>query len=298
MATLREIRRRIGVVKSTQKITKAMKMVAASKLRRAQEAVLAARPYAKTIQKLVSNLSETSIVNENILFQKREIKSVAVIVITSDRGLCGAFNSNVIKGTVAYIEENFKVLHKAGKVDLVCLGKKGYDFFRKNKYNITYKYTGLLQDLKFDDAKSIITEIVRKFTNGEYDRVDLIYNEFKSIIHQRVIIETIFPLSRENLLVKKPTIKSISHDNIIYEPSRELILSALLPRYINFKFWHAILESKTAEQAARMTAMENATFNAAELIETLQLSYNKARQASITKELLEIVSGAESLRSA
>lgn len=298
MATLREIRRRIGGVKSTQKITKAMKMVAAAKLRRAQEAVMAARPYARTIRGLVGSLSEVTDLDEHPLFLKRDVKSVAIIVIGADRGLCGAFNSNVIKKTIRHIEEFYKPLKDSGNIHLICIGKKSGDYFQKNHYNVAGKHAGILHEMNFLNAQSIMKEAVARFLKGEYGRIDLIYNEFKSIIHQRIVVEPVLPLDRANLVQLTNDEKLRGTGNIIYEPSRESILSAVLPKHINFQLWQAMLESNAAEQGARMTAMDNATSNAADLIQILQLSYNKARQASITKELLEIVSGAEALRSA
>jgi F-type H+-transporting ATPase subunit gamma len=296
MATLREIRRRIGGVKSTQKITKAMKMVAASKLRRAQDAVIAARPYARTIRTLVSQLSTAAGVLEHPLFRTREIKSVAIIVITSDRGLCGAFNSNVIKKTIHHIEEHYHALNESGNVHLFCVGKKGNDYFNKNHYDVNGKFSGILRSLNYENARNVIEEITAKFLNGEYDRVEILYNEFKSIMHQRIVVEPLLPLSLENLKAFADDAGPERSIYSIYEPSLESILTALLPRHLNFQMWHAMLESTASEQGARMTAMDNATSNAAELIRILQLSYNKARQASITKELLEIVSGSEALR--
>jgi len=298
MATLREIRRRIGGIKSTQKITKAMKMVAAAKLRRAQDAVIAARPYARTIRTLVSHLSAVSSVDEHPLFREREMNSVAIIVITSDRGLCGAFNSNVIKKTIHHIEERYHSLNSSGNVHLLCIGKKGSDYFQKNHYNVIGKFTGILHEMNYVNAQRVMGDVTAKFLNGEYDRVELLYNEFESIIHQRIVIETLLPLSLENLRVFAGDAGPKRAAYSIYEPSLQSILTALLPKHLNFQMWHAMLESNASEQGARMTAMDNATSNAAELIRTLQLSYNKARQASITKELLEIVSGAEALRNA
>ncbi len=298
MATLREIRRRIGGVKSTQKITKAMKMVAAAKLRRAQDAVIAARPYARTIRTLVSHLATVSSVDEHPLFREREMNSIAIIIITSDRGLCGAFNSNVIKNTIHHIEERYNSLNSSGNVHLLCIGKKGSDYFHKNHYNVIGKFTGILREMNYVNAQRVMGEVTTKFLNGEYDRVELLYNEFKSIMHHRIVIEPLLPLSLENLRAFEGDAGPKRDAYSIYEPSLQIILTALLPKHLNFQLWHAMLESNASEQGARMTAMDNATSNAADLIRTLQLSYNKARQASITKELLEIVSGAEALRNA
>jgi len=299
MATLREIRQRIGGIKSTQKITKTMKMVAAAKLRRAQEAVVAARPYARVMRGLVGQLSAAVAVMEHPLFQEREIRSAAIIIVTSDRGLCGAFNANIIRNTIHHIEERYSELNRSGKVQLFCIGKKGTDFFRKNGYAVTGTYSGILRDLSYINAQKLTEDVTAKFLNGEYDRVEVIYNEFKSIMSHRIITETLLPMNLENLRTASPGgVQKERAPYSIYEPSLESILKALLPKHLNFRIWHAMLESNASEHGARMTAMDSATSNAAELIRTLQLSYNKARQASITKELLEIVSGAEALRNA
>lgn len=304
MATLREIRRRISGVKNTQKITKAMKMVAAAKLRRAQEAVIAARPYARKMQELLHKLSGISDPTVHPLFERREVESVALIIVTADRGLCGAFNANIIRTAVQRINTIYEKLYKEGKVNLICVGRKSADFFSKNNYKIANKYTGIYGDLNFSHAQTIIGEVVRGFTAGEYDKVEIIYNEFKSIAQQRIATEQVLPIqslpSNPKLdlpaLAKAgiPNQKSVL--NYIFEPSSDAIILSLIPKHLNFQMWHALLESNAAEQGARMAAMDNATTNATDMIKALQLSYNKARQSSITKELLEIVSGAEALK--
>ncbi len=300
MATLREIRRRIGGVKSTQKITKAMKMVAAAKLRRAQEAVIAARPYARKMRDLLQHLAAVVDVSANPLFADRPIHSVAMVIVTADRGLCGAFNANIIRSAVMHVHAHYQELFETGNVKLIIVGKKGADFFLKNGYPIRDRYVGLFADLSFAKVQGIVGKITSGYLAGEYDRVEIIYNEFKSIIQQRVVIDQMLPIRAEQQQPasaasnEKPKAK-IQLD-YIYEPSSEAIISALVPKHLNFQLWRVLLESNAAEQGARMTAMENATTNASDLIRTLQLSYNKARQASITKELLEIVSGAEALK--
>ncbi len=296
MATLREIRRRISSVKSTQKITKAMKMVAAAKLRRAQDAVISARPYARKLKELFSHLNGVMDIEAHPMFIERPIESVAIIVVTADRGLCGAFNSNIIKSTVNYIRSNYADLNNAGKVKLVCVGRKGNDFFQKNGFQVLAKYIGIYNDLNFAGARSIIEEVAKGYLAGEYDRVEIIYNEFKSIVQQRVAVERLLPIQTDVINSQLQSSASKSPINYIYEPSVREIIGGLVPRHINFQIWRALLESNAAEQGARMSAMENATTNASDLIRTLQLSYNKARQSSITKELLEIVGGAEALK--
>jgi F-type H+-transporting ATPase subunit gamma len=294
MATLREIRRRISGVKSTQKITKAMKMVAAAKLRRAQEAVIAARPYARQMKDLLQHLSDVVDVSAFPLFAERELQRVAVIVVTADRGLCGAFNSNLIRATAAHVKTKHKELFQGGRVDLISVGRKGTDFFQKNGYAIASRHVGIFAGLQFDNARAIVREAVEGFLSGKYDRVDVVYNEFKSVIQQRVTVEQLLPIQKSQAAATDGK----SRLDYIYEPSSSEIISALVPKHLNFQLWRILLESSASEQGARMTAMDNATTNASDLIRDLQLSYNKARQASITKELLEIVSGAEALKAA
>jgi F-type H+-transporting ATPase subunit gamma len=310
MATLREIRRRISGVKSTQKITKAMKMVAAAKLRRSQDAVISARPYARKMKELLQQLAAVVDVTAQPLFATREVKNVAIIVVTADRGLCGAFNANIIRATVHHIRDNYAQLHAAGNVKLIVIGKKGHDYFFKNEYHIDEKHLGIFSELNFSKAQEIARDFVRRYLRGEYDRVEIIYNEFKSIIHQHLVIEQLLPIPEHTVTqpsannAGQPAPAGESHAggeagvDYIYEPSGDEIIAALLPKHINFQIWKALLESNASEQGARMTAMDNATTNASDLIRDLQLSYNNARQASITKELLEIVSGAEALKQA
>jgi F-type H+-transporting ATPase subunit gamma len=298
VATLREIRRRIGGVKSTQKITKAMKMVAAARLRRAQDAVIAARPYARSMRKLLRHIATRIDVSTDPYFTARQVRQVAIVVVTADRGLCGAFNANIIRAAVTHIRTNYPELHREDRVHLICVGRKGTDFFQKNNYPIDAKHVGIFGSLSIANAREIVAQMKEGFLGGRYDRVEIVYNEFKSIMHQRIVIEQILPIPPEEVLGNSAGKKLASYVNYIYEPSIEAILSALVPRHLNFQMYHILLESNAAEQGARMTAMDNATTNASDLIHALQLSYNKARQASITKELLEIVSGAEALKQA
>jgi F-type H+-transporting ATPase subunit gamma len=292
MATLREIKRRISGVKSTQKITKAMKMVAAAKLRRAQDSIIAARPYARKMKELLGHLSTAVEGNTNPFMVEREVKKIALVVVTSDRGLCGAFNSNIIKTTASHINKNYAEANLSGNLHLITIGRKGYDFFVKRNYKIDSKYIGIFSNLNFQIAKDIITELSSGFLTGKYDKVEIIFNEFKSIMQQKIVIEQLFPIP------SIPFTEGGSHiqTDYIYEPSSKQIIDALVPKHLNFQMWRVLLESNASEQGARMTAMDNATTNARDLISSLQLIYNKARQASITKELLEIVSGAEALK--
>jgi F-type H+-transporting ATPase subunit gamma len=306
MATLREIRRRISGVKSTQKITKAMKMVAAAKLRRAQDAVIAARPYARIMKELLTRLASEVDLTANPHFAPRPLKKVAVIVVTADRGLCGAFNSNLVRAAALHCREQYGALAAEGGLKIICIGRKGFEFFTKREFAVAGKYLGVYAGLQFSTAQGIVTEVVKAFLAGEYDRVEIVSNEFKSIVQHRIVIDQFLPIPS---IPKDAPVSPGGHApaprsshvpeprlDYIYEPSGEAIISALVPKHLNFQLWRILLESNAAEQGARMSAMDNATTNASELIRDLQLSYNKARQASITKELLEIVSGAEALK--
>lgn len=289
MATLREIRGRIVGVKKTQKITKAMKMVAAAKLRRAQSGVIAARPYARALNVLLEHLAGGADLAQHPLVAPREVRSAAIVVVTSDRGLCGPFNSNIIKTVVARLAATYPGMHEEGRLRLYCVGRKGSDFFTKRHYRVAGKYIGATSALVFGQAQAICRELVEAYRKGEVDRVEIVYNEFKSIAAQKIVVEQFLPIPSGEKSKGPET-------DYIYEPSREEIVNRLLPRHLEFRIWKVLLESNASEQGARMTAMENATENANEMISTLQLSYNKARQASITKELLEVVGGAEALR--
>ena len=290
MATLREIRRRISGVKSTQKITKAMKMVAAARLRRAQEAIISTRPYSRKLGELLRHLVTKVDINLNPLLGKREIKTALLVVVTADRGLCGSFNSNIIKAAVHRLQAQGEVVTK-----VMTIGRKGTEFFGKRKYDVVSKYPGIFSNLDFDHARSFMQEIVDGYLEGRYDKVEVIYNEFKSVIQQRIVVEQLLPIPPEEVQPSKD-LKSLAQVDYIYEPSSVEIINALVPRHLNFQMWRILLESNAAEQGARMTAMDNATENATELIRDLTLKFNNARQASITKELLEIVSGAEALK--
>jgi F-type H+-transporting ATPase subunit gamma len=295
MATLRDIRRRIQGVKSTQKITKAMKMVAAAKLRRAQENIVSARPYARKMSELMRHLVRRIDVNISPLLMPREVKKVALMIVTADRGMCGAFNSNIVKTANNYIQTDLKAFTEhAGDLKLMLVGKKGSDIFSKSRHAIYGKHIGIFSHLDYGTVYAIVDELLAGYLKGEFDRIDVIYNEFKSVIQQRVIVEQFLPIPPEELK-EVPHLKALAQVEYIYEPSEAELINQLIPRHLNFQMWRIMLESNAAEQGARMAAMDNATTNANELISSLTLSYNKARQSTITKELLEIVSGAEAL---
>jgi F-type H+-transporting ATPase subunit gamma len=293
MATLRDVRSRIAGVKKTQKITRAMKMVAAAKLRRAQNGVVGARPYAAKMKQLLQLLSGQVQEQVDPLLTSREVRNVVLVVVTADRGMCGAFNSNLIKTAIQHVNETYPRWLEQGRVKLICIGKKGADFFGKRKFKVTGVYIGVYGQLVFPQAQAIARDLVQGYLKGDYDRVEVIYNEFKNIAQSRIVVDQFLPVPPVD-----QTGGSVSFVDYIYEPSKERILEAIVPKHLNFQIWRVLLESNAAEQGARMAAMENATKNANDMIRQLQLQYNKARQASITKELLEVVGGAEALSQA
>ena len=293
MATLRDVRSRIAGVKKTQKITRAMKMVAAAKLRRAQNGVVGARPYAAKMKQLLQLLSGQVQEQANPLLTSREVRNVVLVVVTADRGMCGAFNSNLIKTAIQHVNETYPRWLEQGRVQLICIGKKGADFFGKRKFKVTGGYIGVYGQLVFPQAQAIARDLVQGYLKGDYDRVEVIYNEFKNIAQSRIVVDQFLPVPPAD-----QTGGSVSFVDYIYEPSKERIREAIVPKHLNFQILRVLLESNAAEQGARMAAMENATKNADDMIRQLQLQYNKARQASITKELLEVVGGAEALSQA
>ena len=286
MATLREIRTRISSVKSTQQITKAMKMVAAAKLRKAQEKIIATRPYALKLQEVVSHLVNRMETAQNPYMAERTVEKVLLIVVTADRGLCGGFNSNLIREAQLKLQS-----YKDVEVSLFLAGRKGYEFFARNDYNIFQHKINFFNHLAFTDASEIVSACSQAYLSGQFDCVEILYNEFKSAIRQDIMTEQLLPVGKTD--EEDHTSSKIDY---LYEPSKEEILRELIPKQLNIHMWKVLLESNAAEQGARMTAMESATENAEELIETLTLHYNRARQAAITKEISEIVGGAEALK--
>jgi F-type H+-transporting ATPase subunit gamma len=286
MATLREIRRRIASVRSTQHITKAMKMVSAAKLRRAQEKIIATRPYARKMQELLRKLVVKTDGDQHPLLIKRDGTRILIIVVTADRGLCGAFNSNLIR----YTEQTIRSMN-AGPVMLMTVGRKGAEYFSQRGYDIFARKINLFNNLEFSDVQEIIDPAVAAYMEHRFDRIDVIYNEFKSALQQNVVREQILPFTQE-----VGDNQDSSQVEFLYEPTRGEILTSIIPKYLNIQMWKVLLESNAAEQGARMTAMENATENAEEMLGHLSLTYNRARQAAITKEISEIVGGAEALK--
>jgi len=292
MATLKQIRKRLTGVRNTQKITRAMKLVAAAKLRRAQENMLKAKPYANRMRDLIWDLSEHTSHDAHPLLQIRPEENALMVVITSDRGLCGAFNSNINRRAERYLKSG-----EGGhaKVELALMGKKGRDYFRRRGFPIAAEYMDVLTDPNFNHVAEIGGELVAKFLDGKLDAVYVVYNEFKSALSQQVVVERLLPIVPEVSQQDGPG-QTIQGLEFIFEPSAGTVLDNVLPMYFNIRLYFAVLESLAAEMGARMTAMESATQNASELISKLSLMYNKARQAAITTEMLEIVSGAEAMK--
>jgi F-type H+-transporting ATPase subunit gamma len=290
MATLRDIRRRIRSVESTQKITRAMKLVAAAKLRRAQERLVSARPYAVKIAELLSSLVRRAEGEAHPLLVRRPAARKRLVIITADKGLCGAFNSNILRASLAFLREQGET-----SVTLVVVGKKARDFYRRRQYEIKSEMLGFFDRLAYSHAQELAGGLMQEYLSGEVDEVHLIYNEFRSVAVQRVKREQLLPIESAEAGEGQGRPEGAAGD-YIYEPSPEAILAALLPRHVTTQVYRALMESVAGEYGARMTAMEAATKNAKEMISVLSIQYNKARQERITKELLDIVGGAEALR--
>jgi F-type H+-transporting ATPase subunit gamma len=288
--SLRDIRNRITSVKSTRQITKAMKMVAAAKLRRAQDAVLKTRPYAMLLDQALGRVAARAAAEESAsvhpLLAPRQARVAEVVVITSDRGLAGGFNSNIIRRTQRFLTENGETYER---IDLSTIGRKAKDFLRARKLAVRKDFVGIHQGVSYEKAEAIAQEYVKHYLAGEADAVFLCYNEFKSAIAQTPVVVQLLPL-------KAPALEAEAAIDFVYEPSRDALLAELLPRQVAMQVWRALLESAASEHGARMSAMESATKNAEEMIAALTLQYNRARQAYVTKELMEIVGGAEALK--
>jgi len=295
MPSLKEVRIRIASVKSTRQITSAMKMVSASKLRRAQNAIMSMRPYAAKLHEIMQNLSHDLVgSDEGVWADDRGDHKILVIPITSNRGLCGAFNANVVKETVKLIDEKYSSQYKSGNLDIMCLGKKGADTLKAWGYNIKEINTEIFDELSFENAVEIAERLMNDFLEKKYDRIIIVYNQFKNAAVQILQKEQFLPVTGAET---DPNVQNSDvAANYIFEPNKEDILEALVPKTIKIQLYKALLDSFAAEHGARMTAMHMATENAEELLKTLNLSYNKARQAAITNEILEIVGGAEALK--
>lgn len=290
MASLKEVRNRIVSVNSTQQITKAMKMVSAAKLRRAQDAIHQMRPYAKKLAEMIATVSAQSDAGaENPFTLVREIKNALIIVVTSDRGLCGAFNANVGKATMAMVNEKYASLQATGNVEILALGKKGGEYLSRRGYKVNDAHADIFTRLNFTNVREIGEIVLNAFTEKQYDVVEVLFNYSKNVATQIIQTEQLLPL------VASETTENVSAVDYIFEPTEEEIISELIPKSIKLSIFRALLESNSSEHGARMTAMDKATENAGELIKALKLEYNRSRQAAITKEILEIVGGAEAL---
>ncbi len=288
---LKEVRNRIQSVKSTQQITKAMKMVSAAKLRRAQDAIIQMRPYAQKLQEMLANIVGSAEGDVNMaLTVERPVQKVLVIVITSDRGLCGGYNSNLIKLAKQLITEKYANVAAKGDAEMLTLGKKGFEHFTKNKFKVIDRYWHIFSDLSFEHVAAVAKFAMDAFEKGEVDAVELVYSEFKNAATQKFTAEQFLPVKKSE---KK---KGEAKADFIFEPDKNILIKELMPKILNTQLYKAILDAHASEHGARMTAMDKATENAEELLKNLKISYNRARQAAITTELTEIVSGAAALQ--
>lgn len=291
MAGLKEIRIRIASVKTTRQVTSAMKIVSAAKLKKAQDAIYQIRPYANKLHVILTALS-SSLENaeDSVYTQQREPEKVLVVLISSNKGLCGGFNTNISKKAAKLIHEKYSIQFELGNVNFLCIGKKGMRQMKYHGMNVTDNKNDIFSALSFENISSISLELMKAFEDGSYDRIEIVYNQFKNAAVQIQTSEQFLPIE-----IQKNEFEKVN-TNFIYEPSKEYIIKELIPRILKIQFYKAVLDSHAAEHGARLTAMHNATDNATELLSYLTLQYNKARQAAITGEILEIVSGAEALK--
>ncbi len=289
MANLKEVKTRISSVQSTQQITKAMKMVAAAKLRRAQDRIIQMRPYAQKLEGILVGVSASLDIEENVFSEEREINSVLIIAVTSDRGLCGPFNANVYKSTNALIADKYAGQFKEGGVTIMPIGKKALDYFTKRDFKVEKKFGELFARLSFNEAMKVAEFAMNGFEEKEFDAVEIVYNEFKNVATQIMCTDQFLPI-----VSAEEGNTSVSND-YIYQPNQEALVEHLIPTSLKIKLYKALLESNASEHGARMTAMDKATDNAGDLLKELKLKYNQTRQAAITNEILEIVAGAEAL---
>jgi F-type H+-transporting ATPase subunit gamma len=292
MPSLQSLRRKIAAFKNTQKITKAMKMVAAAKLKRSQDRILAARPYAHKMRSVLGNLSRRVNRSAHPLLQKREGKKIEVLVVTSDRGLCGGFNGNIVRKTSEFLRQ---CEARGLRVNISIVGRKGRDYFRRRTWTIRHEWAGIFDKLSFEHAIDIGGDLTEHFITGTFDELYVVYNEFKSAIQQRVIVEKLFPVDAEAEF-RAAGAESTTGGSYLYEPDEGELLNVLVPKHFQVQTYRILLESAAAEHGARMAAMDGATRNAGQLIKKVTLYYNKTRQAAITKELMDIVGGAEALK--
>ena len=295
MASLKEVRIRIESINSTQQITSAMKLVAASKLRRTQNAVQALAPFAAKLREILGNLSSSLDNTEEAVFtSSRPVQKVLLLVVTSNRGLCGPFNTNIIKAAKNHIDKQYADINQNGQLDLFTIGKKATDFFKKNKFNVVNSSNEIFDKLTFSNTTEIAEELMAAFASKKYDKIEIVYNHFKNAGQQILTIDQYLPI--EQVASSQEAKSNKQNADYIFEPEKSVLVRELLPKMLKVQLYKTILDSFAAEHGARMTAMAQATENASDLLKQLKLSYNKARQGAITKELLEIVSGAEALR--
>ncbi len=291
MPSLQSLRRKIASVKNTQKITKAMKMVAAAKLKRAQDRILSSRPYAHQLRDVVRHLAERASPVSHPLLRKREGPKTELLVITSDRGLCGAFNANILRQATEFLKGHAE---QGEQVAVSVAGRKGCDFFRRRTWTIRQEWPGIFDRLSFEHALDMGQDIIQHYNEDTFDQLYVVYNEFKSVMQQRVVVEKLLPIESLDEEAGETSPKAVGA--YLFEPDEHELLETLLPKHFQVQAFRVLLESAAAEQAARMTAMDGATRNAGELIQKVTLFYNKTRQAAITKELMDIVGGAEALK--
>lgn len=296
MANLRDIRNRITSVNNMQQITKAMKMVAAARLRKAQQRMLQTRPYASKIEEVAGRLVVNSSGSNPIMRNPDEVNSILFVVIGSDRGLCGGFNNNLFREVELRLKNDFAEYLNSGKISILTIGKKATAHFTKRKYNVVESHPGFFDKLEYDSTAQIMEAVSQQFIDSEYDEVYIAFNEFKSVIAQTRKLQKVLPIDAEKIGIIESGTAIKSTIDYLYEPDSEAILEKLLPLHLNMQLWRAVLESNASEQGARMTAMDSATENAKDLERELRLKYNQARQSAITTEISEIVSGAQALQ--
>ncbi|HWR99406.1 MAG TPA: ATP synthase F1 subunit gamma [Prolixibacteraceae bacterium] len=298
MANLKEMRLRIVSVKSTQQVTRAMKMVSAAKLRKAQDAIIQIRPYAEKLHDILVSLVDQKDASEfeNKYAEHKETNKILIVAITSNRGLCGGFNSNVVKKVEELLNTDYESYYQRGAVDILAIGKKGVDGLKAKNIMVSGTIHQLYDNLQYSSAEEVALNLMNSFSNGEYDRIDLVYNQFKNAAIQKLMVEQFLPVE----IAEETEVSTDSHhyiNNYIFEPNVAEIMETIIPKSLKIQFYKAILDSVASEHGARMTAMHKATDNASELVRELNLLYNKARQSAITGEILEIVSGANALQS-
>jgi F-type H+-transporting ATPase subunit gamma len=291
MASLKEVKSRISSIISTQQITKAMKMVAAAKLRRSQERIIQMRPFSQKLSDVLRSVSGANDDGQNWYNTVREEKNILIVAVSADRGLCGSFNTSIFKATLKLVKDNYSLQLDRGNVTIMPIGKKALEYFTKRGFKIEGGYWDLFQNISFDNVSRAAEYLMESYKSGKYDKIEVVYNEFKNVATQILRVEEYLPI------LPVPSEEKKAEVDYIYQPDREEIVTGLIPKSLKVQLFKAVLDSNAAENGARMTAMDKATENAGELLKELKLTYNRTRQAAITKEILEIVGGAEALKS-